>query len=68
MQKHNESENKFTYSVPTFNRFNTLRDENPDFQRKQPFRNLRNQQAPQSLMKNLGELQTVITIQEHLTK
>jgi hypothetical protein len=38
------------------------------FNENTPFRNLRNQQAPQSLMKNLGELQTVITIQEHLTK
>jgi hypothetical protein len=34
MQNHNESEDKFTYSVPTFNRFITLQDENPDFQRK----------------------------------
>jgi hypothetical protein len=41
MQKHNESENKFTYSVPTFNRFNTLRDENPDFQRKHTLQKLK---------------------------
>ena len=34
IQNHYESEDKFTYSVPTFNRFNAIQDENPDFQRK----------------------------------
>jgi hypothetical protein len=36
------------------------------FNENTPLKNLRNQQAPQSLMKNLGELQIVINIQQHL--
>ena len=65
MQNHNESEDKFTYSVPTFNRFNTLQDENPDFQRKH---------TPEKLKKSTGTSVTneksgrVAKIQQHHTK